>query len=83
MEHSLLTTSPVIILIIVCLSMIAYLQEFLRPIVTPYELDLALRSQVDWTGRYVLDFEELLEAHAAGTRAFSPLKEGIQTTDMI
>ncbi|RDB21855.1 Diphthamide biosynthesis protein 2 [Hypsizygus marmoreus] len=35
-------------------------KEFLRPIVTPFELEVALRSEQSWTGRYVLDFERLL-----------------------
>ncbi|KAF9530121.1 diphthamide biosynthesis protein [Crepidotus variabilis] len=35
-------------------------KEFLRPIVTPYELELALQSQLNWTGRYVLDFGQIL-----------------------
>ena len=42
-------------------------QEFLRPIVTPFELQIALQAEPDWTGRYVLDFEQLLaESKAAG-----------------
>ncbi|KAF8057552.1 putative diphthamide synthesis protein-domain-containing protein [Lyophyllum atratum] len=35
-------------------------KEFLRPIVTPFELEVALRASQSWTGRYVLDFERLL-----------------------
>ena len=47
-------------------------KEFLRPIVTPFELEVALRPTQEWTGRYVLDFDELLkegkdEANAQGT----------------
>ncbi|KAI5891539.1 diphthamide biosynthesis protein [Schizophyllum commune H4-8] len=42
-------------------------KEFLRPIVTPFELQIALQAEPDWTGRYVLDFEQLLaESKAAG-----------------
>ncbi|KAI0739403.1 diphthamide biosynthesis protein [Daedaleopsis nitida] len=36
-------------------------KEFLRPIVTPYELEIALQPTQTWTGRYVLDFEQLLK----------------------
>lgn len=36
------------------------LQEFLRPIVTPYELEIALQIEPNWTGRYELDFNLLL-----------------------
>ncbi|KAG6839166.1 hypothetical protein C0991_005310, partial [Blastosporella zonata] len=43
-------------------------KEFLRPIVTPFELEVALQSAPNWTGRYVLNFESLLseapEVHA-------------------
>jgi len=35
-------------------------KDFLRPIVTPYELEIALQTRPSWTGRYVLDFEKLL-----------------------
>ncbi|KAF4622593.1 hypothetical protein D9613_009231 [Agrocybe pediades] len=35
-------------------------KEFLRPIVTPYELEVAVQAEQSWTGQYVLDFEKLL-----------------------
>jgi hypothetical protein len=35
-------------------------QEFLRPIITPFELEVALQAEGTWSGRYVLDFEKLL-----------------------
>ncbi|KAF8345163.1 putative diphthamide synthesis protein-domain-containing protein [Amanita rubescens] len=35
-------------------------KDFLRPIVTPFELKAALQAQQTWTGRYVLDFGQLL-----------------------
>ncbi|KDQ53934.1 hypothetical protein JAAARDRAFT_418001 [Jaapia argillacea MUCL 33604] len=35
-------------------------KEFLKPIVTPFELEIALREKESWTGRYVLDFESVL-----------------------
>ena len=35
-------------------------QDFFRPIVTPFELQLALQPSPTWTGDYVLDFEEVL-----------------------
>ena len=34
-------------------------QEFLRPIITPYELEVALQPEPIWTGKYVLDFGKL------------------------
>ncbi|KAH0582502.1 hypothetical protein H2248_010445 [Termitomyces sp. 'cryptogamus'] len=35
-------------------------KEFLRPIITPFELEVALQSTPKWTGHYVLNFETLL-----------------------
>lgn len=32
----------------------------MQPIVTPYELEIALQIDQTWTGKYVLDFEQLL-----------------------
>lgn len=39
-------------------------KEFYRPIVTPYELEVALQSEANWTGKYVLDFKEILSMSA-------------------
>jgi len=36
-------------------------REFFKPIITPYELEVALRQEISWTGRYVLDFGQVLE----------------------
>ncbi|TFY68798.1 hypothetical protein EVJ58_g804 [Rhodofomes roseus] len=35
-------------------------KDFLRPIVTPYELEVALQTEQSWTGRYVLNFDKVL-----------------------
>ncbi|KAH9161619.1 diphthamide biosynthesis protein [Lactarius sanguifluus] len=35
-------------------------KDFFRPIVTPFELQLALRPSPTWTGEYVLDFDQVL-----------------------
>ncbi|KAF9133612.1 Diphthamide biosynthesis protein 2 [Mortierella sp. 14UC] len=35
-------------------------KEFYRPIVTPYELEIALSKSREWTGDYVTDFQQLL-----------------------
>ncbi|KAJ7471988.1 putative diphthamide synthesis protein-domain-containing protein [Mycena latifolia] len=40
-------------------------RDFLRPIITPYELEVALQAEQSWTGRYVLDFEKLLAESGA------------------
>ncbi|TFY77933.1 hypothetical protein EWM64_g6075 [Hericium alpestre] len=41
-------------------------KDFFRPIVTPFELQVALQSEPQWTGRYVLDFDQLLAEGEAG-----------------
>lgn len=38
-------------------------KDFFRPIITPYELEIALKAKQSWSGRYVLDFEKLLSEH--------------------
>jgi diphthamide biosynthesis protein 2 len=40
------------------------MQEFYRPIITPFELQIALQRELAWTGRYVLDFERVLAENA-------------------
>jgi diphthamide biosynthesis protein 2 len=45
-------------------------KEFFRPIVTPYELELALQTtQPSWGRDYVLDFDRLLADTAAAAEA--------------
>ena len=34
--------------------------EFCRPVITPYELEIALNPDRDWTGEYTSDFRDLL-----------------------
>ncbi|CCF59839.1 hypothetical protein KAFR_0I00580 [Kazachstania africana CBS 2517] len=34
--------------------------EFYKPIVTPYELTMALKADVTWTGKWIVDFETVL-----------------------
>ncbi|KAJ7079362.1 putative diphthamide synthesis protein-domain-containing protein [Mycena crocata] len=41
-------------------------KNFMRPIITPYELEVALQAEQSWTGRYVLDFEKLLTESGEG-----------------
>ncbi|GAA5837907.1 hypothetical protein JCM11251_004695 [Rhodosporidiobolus azoricus] len=43
-------------------------KEFLAPIVTPFELELALTSKA-WTGDYILDFAQLLRSSTFGQDA--------------
>ena len=49
------------------------MQEFLRPIVTPFELELALTSK-NWTGDYILDFTALLSSSTFGQTHVDPNK---------
>src|SRR6266581_198108 len=53
-------------------------QEFLRPIVTPYELEVALQEEQVWTGRYLLDFGQILAniSHPASSSPGIPVVEG-------
>ncbi|CAG8446404.1 5867_t:CDS:10 [Diversispora eburnea] len=37
-------------------------KEFYRPIVTPFELEIALDSSKQWTGEYILEFRQLLSS---------------------
>lgn len=36
-------------------------KDFFKPIVTPFELETALKKDVSWAGRYVLDFDRVIE----------------------
>ncbi|KAG9080517.1 Diphthamide biosynthesis protein 2 [Ceratobasidium sp. 370] len=36
-------------------------KEFYRPIVTPFELEIALGEDRSWTGEYILDFDQILK----------------------
>jgi diphthamide biosynthesis protein 2 len=36
------------------------IKDFFRPIITPYELEVALQAEQNWTSRYILDFDKLL-----------------------
>lgn len=49
-------------------------KEFLRPIVTPFELELALTSKA-WTGDYILDFTSLLTSSTFGQTHVNPNNE--------
>lgn len=35
-------------------------KDFLQPIITPFELEIALSDQPEWTGKYLLDFQQVL-----------------------
>ncbi|XP_066298027.1 2-(3-amino-3-carboxypropyl)histidine synthase subunit 2-like [Branchiostoma lanceolatum] len=46
--------------------------EFYRPVVTPFEMELACNSCREWTGEYITDFRELLP----GAPSHVPMSEG-------
>lgn len=35
-------------------------KDFYRPVITPFELEVALNSARSWTGDYITDFQQLL-----------------------
>ncbi|ELR25502.1 diphthamide biosynthesis protein 2, putative [Acanthamoeba castellanii str. Neff] len=39
-------------------------KEFFKPVITPYELELALTKGKEWTGEYITDFSEILPSLA-------------------
>ena len=41
-------------------------RDFLQPIVTPYEFELACSRGVEWAGKLVTDFQELLITSSDG-----------------
>ncbi|KAG8935410.1 Diphthamide biosynthesis protein 2 [Tulasnella sp. 417] len=44
-------------------------KDFLQPIITPFELEIALSDQPEWTGKYLLDFQQVLaEAGSEATQ---------------
>jgi diphthamide biosynthesis protein 2 len=47
-------------------------QDFFKPIITPYELEVALTREPTWSNRYVLDFKQVLSdaARHPGTHSF-------------
>lgn len=36
--------------------------EFFKPVVTPFELELACASNRSWTGRYTFEFDQIIES---------------------
>ncbi|BGP16795.1 hypothetical protein JCM10213_002189 [Rhodosporidiobolus nylandii] len=55
-------------------------KEFLRPIVTPFELELALTGK-SWTGDYILDFAQLLRSSTFGQDAGTLAEDGEGSDD--
>ena len=47
-------------------------KEFLQPVVTPWELEIACNRDLEWTGEYVTDYKALLP----GGSHYQPPNEG-------
>lgn len=41
-------------------------RDFYRPVITPFELELALNVERTWTGEYSTDFRQLMQPGNAG-----------------
>ncbi|AET40870.1 2-(3-amino-3-carboxypropyl)histidine synthase Ecym_7013 [Eremothecium cymbalariae DBVPG len=55
--------------------------EFYRPIITPYELMLALQPEITWTGQWVVDFKNVLNQIDAASNTV-PMDEGTSEEHM-
>lgn len=53
-------------------------KEFFKPIITPYELEVALRQEISWTGRYVLDFGQVLEEGKGNKQDVDEIRNNFQ-----
>ena len=51
--------------IIACpeMSLLENARDFYRPVITPFELEVALNSARSWTGNYITDFRNLLPGY--------------------
>ncbi len=46
----------------ICNSMFAWFhKDYFKPIITPFELEVVLQKDPEWSGKYTFDFNELLE----------------------
>jgi diphthamide biosynthesis protein 2 len=56
-------------------------KDFLRPIITPFELEAALSRDRSWTGRYILDFDRLLREIDSGTKDIADVQHAGDSDD--
>ncbi|PAV16833.1 diphthamide biosynthesis [Pyrrhoderma noxium] len=54
-------------------------KDFLRPIITPFELGLALQDEPTWTNEYILDFQEIISRNSGDADNEEKNKEGNDT----
>ena len=52
-------------------------KEYLKPVITPFELDVALNSDREWTGHYYANFKDLLP----GGKEYSEFQKCQKETD--
>lgn len=55
--------------------------DFYKPIITPYELTMALKEDVTWTGQWVVDFEEVLATIQEDSQEGGPDQDSVQDPD--
>lgn len=56
-------------------------QEFYRPIITPYELTIALAREPTWGTRYELDFGRILSDSSVSAKAEEKAETGEEEHD--
>ncbi|KAI9331137.1 diphthamide biosynthesis protein 2 [Pilaira anomala] len=56
-------------------------KEFYRPIVTPFELEIALIRDMEWTGNYITDFSKLLPQLRSDDFAYDEEKDENASSD--
>ncbi|KIM87854.1 hypothetical protein PILCRDRAFT_263533 [Piloderma croceum F 1598] len=56
-------------------------KDFFKPIITPYELNVALKTEQSWTGRYVLDFDKLIAGYPVDDTSASGATQPINEED--
>eukprot|EP00941_MAST-03F_sp_MAST-3F-sp1_P005780 g5780.t1 len=52
--------------------------EFVKPLATPYELEVALNPNTEWTGDYITDFQQLLSQKSEKKDSTNEKKEDFQ-----
>lgn len=55
--------------------------DYYKPIITPYELQLALMPEITWTGKWITDFDDLLEEEKQETNESQLHNGNVKDTD--
>ncbi|XP_023663156.1 2-(3-amino-3-carboxypropyl)histidine synthase subunit 2 [Paramormyrops kingsleyae] len=56
--------------------------EFYRPVVTPFEMEIACNNQREWTGDYIIDFQDLLPGACSHIDCSDSNEDDGETTDV-